>query len=76
VIISLDKILIHCLESFKALLTVCSLYWKCPLDLEPFGYQWSQLYGERCRNFFSTEERMTWASWMTRGWVNYQQKFF
>jgi len=27
-------------------------------------------------NFFSTEERNTWTSWMTRGWVNYQQKFF
>jgi len=27
-------------------------------------------------NFFSTEERMTWTSWMTWGWVNYQQKFF
>jgi len=27
-------------------------------------------------NFFSTEERKTWTSWMTRGWVNYQQKIF
>jgi len=27
-------------------------------------------------NFFSTEERMTWTSRMTWGWVNYQQKFF
>jgi len=26
-------------------------------------------------NFFSSEERMTWTSWMTRGWVNYQQKW-
>jgi len=22
------------------------------------------------------EERKTWTSWMTRGWVNYPQKFF
>jgi len=26
--------------------------------------------------FFSTEERKTWTSWMTWGWVNYQQKLF
>jgi len=37
VIVSLDKTLIHRLESFKALWTVCSLHWKCILDLEPFG---------------------------------------
>jgi len=36
-IVSLDKTLIHRLESFKALWTVCSLYWKCLFDLEPFG---------------------------------------
>jgi len=24
-------------------------------------------------NFFSTEERKTWTSWITWGWVNYQQ---
>jgi len=27
-------------------------------------------------NFFSTEERKTWTSWMKWGRVNYQQKFF
>jgi len=27
-------------------------------------------------NFFMTEERKTWTTWMTWGWVNYQQKFF
>jgi len=27
-------------------------------------------------NFFSTEERNTWTSWLTWGRVNYQQKFF
>ncbi len=82
-IVSLDKTLIHRLESFKALWTVCSLYWKCLLDLEPFGPHWSPLYGEKSwnifiknLNFFSTEERKTWTSWMTWGWVNYQQKFF
>jgi len=26
-------------------------------------------------NFFSTEERKTWTSWMTLGWVNYQDIF-
>jgi len=57
--------------------------WNCHLDLEPFGSHWSPLYGEKSwsvfiknLNFFSTEERMTWTSWMTWGWVNYQQKFF
>jgi len=28
------------------------------------------------KNFFSTEERKTLTSWMTWGWVNYQQKLF
>jgi len=54
------------------------------LDLEQFGSQWSPLYGEKswnvfiknCLFFFSTEERKTWTSWTTWGWVNYQQKFF
>jgi len=27
-------------------------------------------------NFFLTEERKTWTSWMTWGWVNYQEKIF
>jgi len=27
-------------------------------------------------NLFSTEERKTWTSWMTWGWVNYQHFFF
>jgi len=27
-------------------------------------------------HFVSTEERKTWTSWMTWGWVNYRQKFF
>jgi len=35
VIVSLDKTLIHRLESFKALWTVCSLHRNCLLDLEP-----------------------------------------
>jgi len=82
-IVSFDKTLIHHLESFKALWTVCSLHWNCLLNLEPFGSHWSPLYGEKSwkvfiknLNFFSTEERMTWIYWMTWGWVNYQQKFF
>jgi len=47
-IVSLDKTLIHLLELFKALWTVCSLHWNCLLDLEPFGYNWRPLYGEKC----------------------------
>jgi len=50
------------------------LRWEDLLDLEPFGSQWSPLYGERFWsvfiknfNFFSTEERKTWTSWMTWG---------
>jgi len=64
VIVSLDKTLIHCLESFKALSTVCSFSWKCLMELEPFGSHWSVLYGEKCwnvfknLNFFSIEERI------------------
>jgi len=27
-------------------------------------------------HFFSTEKRKTWTSWMTWGWLNYQQFFF
>jgi len=79
----LNKTLIHCLESFKALWTVCSLHWKCLLHLELFGYPQSGLYGEKSwnvfiknLNFFSTEERKTWTCWMTWEWVNYQQMFF
>jgi len=81
--ILLDKTLIHRLESFKALSTVCSLNWNCVLDLEPFVSHWSPFIWRKSwnvfnknLNFFSTEERMTWISWMTWGWVNYQQKFF
>jgi len=42
--------------------------------VEPFGAQQNALYGEKCwnvfiknLNFFSTEERMSWISWMTWG---------
>jgi len=63
--------------SFKAHL---KLHWNSHLDLKSFGSQWSSLYGEKKKlknlHFFSTEERKTWTSWMTWGWVNYQQKFF
>jgi len=39
VIVSLDKTLIHRLEPFKALWTICSLHWNRLLDLQPFGSQ-------------------------------------
>jgi len=43
------------------------------LDLKPFGSHLSPLYEENPEmfiknlNFFSTEERKTWTSWMTWG---------
>jgi len=49
------------------------------LSFGPWAVQphWSPLYGEKSWNvfiknlhFFSTEERKTWTSWMTWGWVN------
>jgi len=52
VIVSLFLTLIHSLKSFKALWTVCSLHWNCLLDLEPFGSQWSPLYGGKSWNVF------------------------
>ncbi len=53
--------------------------WLCwNFDLQPTGHCWSPLYGVKSWNvflkninLFSTEEINT--SWMTRGWVNYQQ---
>jgi len=54
-IFSLDKTLIHRLESFKAFWTVYRLYWKCLLDLEPFGSHWSELYGEKKLECFHQE---------------------
>jgi len=55
------------------------LHWNSHLDLEPFGSQWSPLYGENPGMFLSKiliSFRKTWTSWMTWGWVNYQQRFF
>jgi len=47
---------------------------KNPDNLTLFGSHWSPLYGEKSwnvfiknLNFFSTEERTTWISWMTWG---------
>jgi len=51
VIVLLDKILIHRLESFKALWAVCSLYWNCLFDLESFGSHCSPLW-RKSRNVF------------------------
>jgi len=49
------------------------------VDLEPFGSHWSALYGE-CFNqkpsFIFDWRKTDMASWMTWGWVNYQQKIF
>jgi len=33
------------------------------------------MFSSKTLNFFSTEERKTWTSWMTWGRVNHQQKF-
>jgi len=69
---AIDKTLIHRLVSFKAL-------WGYT---ETVGIHWSPLYGEKSwnvyikkTNLFPTDERKTWTSWMTWGWVNHQQKF-
>jgi len=79
VIVSLDKTLIHRLESFKALWTVCSLHWNCLLDLEPFGPHWRPLYGEN-PGMFSSKTLISFRLKKERhghlGWVNYQQKIF
>ncbi len=75
--VSLDKTLIPRLGLVRTL-------WSCietfSLGLQPFDPHWSPLYGEKSwnvflkkRNFFATEERKTWTSWMTWGWVNYQE---
>jgi len=36
VIVSLDKTLIHRLESFEALWTLCSLYWNCLVPIKVY----------------------------------------
>jgi len=51
----------------REVILVWSLFWKLKACLHVFI---------KNLNFFSTEERMTWISWMTWVWVNYQQKFF
>ncbi len=52
------------------------------LILQHVGHHWSPLYAEKILecfpqkpNFVSTEERKTWTSWVTSGWVNYQDIF-
>jgi len=60
-----------------------SLHWNCLLDLEPFGAQWSALYGKKSCNvfiknlhFFSTEERMTWTILNDMGVSKLSEKVF
>ncbi len=33
------------------------------------------MFSSKNLNYFLTEERKTWTSWMTWGWVNYQEIF-
>jgi len=65
---AIDNTLIHRLVSFKVLWSWTK---NSHLDLEPFGPHWSPLYGEKSwnvfiknLNFFSTEERKPWTSWI------------
>jgi len=66
----------------SAVLIPLKLHWNCLLDLEPFGSQWSPLWRKSWNvfiknlHFFSTDKRKTWTSWMTWGWVNYQQMYY
>ena len=53
------------------------------LNIGIVGCHWSPFCVEKSwnvflknLNFFSTEERKTWISWMTSGWVNHRQTFF
>jgi len=72
VIISLDKTLIR-LKPFEQF-AVCteSVFWtfNCLFPSEVSLECFHQ------KPLFSTEERMTWTSWMTWEGVNYQQMFF
>jgi len=82
------KMLLHApswLFSAWCILTLSPLFivWNRLKPFKLFGPHWSPLYGEKSwnvfiknLNFFSTEERKTWTSWMSWGWVNYQQKLF
>jgi len=80
-IVSLDKTLIHRLGSFKALWKVCTetvfstLNRLVPIEIH-YMEKNPRMFSSKKLNFFLTEERTTWISWMTWGWVNYQQKFF
>ncbi len=77
-IVLLDKTLIPRLG-------LCRALWSCTetaICMQPVGHHWSPLYGEKSWNvflkklyLFLTEERKTWISWMTWGWVNYQEFF-
>jgi len=75
-IVSLDKTLIHYLVSFKALWTVCSLYCWTLNRLVPIEVHYMEknpgMFSSKTLISIPTEERMTWTSWMTWGWVNNQ----
>jgi len=56
---------------------------KLSLDLELFGSHWNPLYGKKNLDCFHQKplfifdwRKNDMTSWMTWGWVNYQQKFF
>jgi len=75
----LDKTLfiVWCrLKPFEAALKLSIGTWIVWFPLKSIIWRNSWNVSIKNLNFFSTEERKTWKSWMTWGWVNYQQKFF
>ena len=82
-IVSLDKTLISRLGSCRDVEAALRRTSEPSENIGIVGCHWSPFCVEKSwnvflknLNFFSTEERKTWISWMTSGWVNYQQKLF
>jgi len=80
-IILLDKTLIHHLESFKALSTVCTetVFWTLNrLFRSKVHYMEKNpgMFSSKTLIYFSPEERKTWTSWMTWGELSAKVFFF
>ncbi len=79
-IVSLDKTLIHCLVSFIAIWSCTETIILTFNDLEFIEVHCMDtnpgMFSSKTLIFFSTEERNTYTSWMTWGWVNYQEILF
>ncbi len=73
-IVSLDKTLIPRLGSCSALEAALKLQFNLLVPLKSTTWKkksWNVFL--KNLNFFLTEERKTWTSWITWGWVNYQK---